>query len=174
MACESLSLGRLNPCKTVGGLKNLYFGNFDEALYAGMTLSADEEITAFASALTLLKYELSGTNSFDEANEVTKDTSFWTQTGTFSLKSQDIATRKELKLASYGRPFVVAEDYNGNFKLYGAQNGCSVSVNTASGGDMGDFNGYNLTITATEKEPAYFIDSTIIDDATNTNVTVGV
>jgi len=176
MACENLSKGRLNPCKTVGGLKNIYFVNFDSATYGAMTLDADEQITAFGSAQTLFKYELRGVQSIDETNENNADSgsSFWTAAGTITLKSQDLATRKELKLMSYGRPLVITEDFNGVFKLFGAQNGCDVSVGTASGAAMGDFNGYNLSIAANEKEPAFFIDSTIIDDTTNTVVTEGV
>ena len=38
---------------------------------------------------------------------------------------------------------------------------------------MGDLNGYNLTITGTEKSPANFIDTTIINDTTNTIVVEG-
>ena len=176
MACENLSKGRLNPCKTVGGLKNIYFVNFDSAIYGAMTLDADEQITAFGSALSLLKYELRGAQSMDESNENNADSgsSFWASSGTITLKSQDIATRKELKLMSYGRPLVFTEDFNGSFKLYGAQNGCDVSVGTASGGAMGDFNGYNLTIASSEKEPSFFVDSTIIGDTTNTAIVVGV
>ena len=176
MACENLSKGRLNPCKTVGGLKNIYFVNFDSAVYAAMTQDADEQITAFATVQTLYKYELRGAQSIDEANENNADSgsSFWTATGTVTLKAQDLATRKELKLMSYGRPMVITEDFNGIFKLFGSQNGCDVAVNTASGAAMGDFNGYNLTITATEKEPAFFVDPTIIGDTINSTVTEGV
>ena len=176
MACENLSKGRLNPCKTVGGLKNIFFVNFDSATYGAMTLDADEQITAFGSVLSLLKYELRGAQSIDEANENNADSgsSFWAASGTITLKAQDLATRKELKLMSYGRPLVITEDFNGSYKLYGAQNGCDVSVGTASGGAMGDFNGYNLTIACSEKEPAFFIDATIIGDAINTSVVEGV
>ena len=176
MACENLSKGRLNPCKTVGGLKNIYFVNFDSAIYNGMTLDADEQITGFVAPLDLLKYELRGTQSMDEANENNADSgsSFWAASGTITLKSQDISTRKELKLVSYGRPPIITEDFNGVFKFYGSQNGCDVSIGTASGGAMGDFNGYNLTIACSEKEPAFFIDASIINDTTNTVVVVGV
>ena len=38
---------------------------------------------------------------------------------------------------------------------------------------MGDLNGYNITFTGTEKQPAYFVDSAIIGDTTNTVVVVG-
>ena len=89
-------------------------------------------------------------------------TSFWTQTGTIALKKQDAATQKALKLLSYGRPHILIEDYNGNFRLAGAQNGVEVSVGTATGGAMGDLNGYNITFEGKEKEPAYFVDSAIV------------
>ena len=175
MACD-ISAGRLEPCKdSVGGLKAVYFVNYDAAIYADATITSGE-ITGFDSAITLYKYDLKGANnSFDETNENSRDngTSFWTQTGTLVLKKQDLATQSELKLLAYGRPLVVVEDYNGNFRMAGFENGCEVVVNTASGAAMGDLNGYNITFTGTEKEPASFIDPTIIGDTTNTTVVSG-
>ena len=160
MACD-ISLGRLEPCKdSVGGLKAVYFVNYDSAFYNDKTLSADEELQTLGSSFNLYKYELRGANNFDETNEQSADlgTSFWTTAGTVALKKQDAATRKELKLLSYGRPVIVTEGYDGVYKCYGLENGCDVQVGTASGAAMGDFNGYNLTIAAQEKEPAYIVD----------------
>lgn len=175
MACD-ISAGRLEPCKdSVGGLKAVYFVNYDADIYTDATIVSGE-ITAFGSAITLYKYDLKGANnSFDETNENSRDngTSFWTQTGTLVLKKQDLATQSQLKLLAYGRPLVVVEDYNGNFRMAGFENGSEVTVNTASGAAMGDLNGYNITFTATEKEPASFIDATIIGDTTNTIVVSG-
>lgn len=176
MACD-ITAGRLEPCKdSVGGLRAVYFVNYDSAIAAGVTEDANGIITEFDPLITLYKFDLKGTaNSFDEANENSRDngTSFWTQTGTLVLKKQDAATQKELKLLSYGRPLVVVEDYNGNFRLAGLENGCEVTVGTASGAAMGDLNGYNLTFTGTEKAPANFIDSAIIGDDVNTSVVSG-
>jgi hypothetical protein len=175
MACD-ISAGRLEPCKdSVGGLKAVYFVNYDADIYTDATI-VSSEITAFGSAITLYKFDLKGANnSFDETNENSRDngTSFWTQTGTLVLKKQDLATQSQLKLLAYGRPLVVVEDYNGNFRMAGFENGAEVVVNTASGAAMGDLNGYNITFTATEKEPASFIDATIIGDTTNTTVVSG-
>ena len=175
MACD-ISAGRLEPCKdSVGGLKAVYFVNYDADIYKDATIVSGE-ITGFGSAITLYKFDLKGTNnSFDEANENSRDngTSFWTQTGTLVLKKQDLATQSELKLLAYGRPLVVVEDYNGNFRMAGFENGCEVAVNTASGAAMGDLNGYNITFTGTEKTPASYIDATIIGDTTNTVVVTG-
>jgi len=164
MACD-ISLGRLEPCKSVGGLKAVYFINYDSSFYTGKSLTSDDVIDGFVSATgNAYKYELRGANNFDEANEVSKEngTSFWTATGTLVFKAQDASTRKQMKLLSYGRPIVITEGYDGLFKMYGLENGCDVAVNTASGAGMGDLNGYNVTVTAQEKEPAFFVDSGVI------------
>ena len=65
-------------------------------------------------------------------------------------------------MLSYGRPHILIEDYNGNFRLAGLQNGVEVSVSTATGGAMGDLNGYNLSFEGKEKEPSYFVSSAIV------------
>jgi len=166
MACD-ISLGRLEPCKdSVGGLKAIYIVNYEPTFLATSTISTDDVITINSITPPAYKFELRGANTFDEANEVSKEngTSFWTATGTIALKKQDAVTRKQLKLLSFGRPQIIAEGYDGQFKIYGIENGCDVAVNTVSGAAMGDLNGYNLTITAQEKAPAYFLDATSIVD----------
>ena len=160
MACD-ITAGRLEPCKdSVGGITAIYIGGaYTDNLLTTATISAEGEVTAFAAALTFYKYDLKGANSFDQTNENSREngTSFWTQTGTVVLKKQDKATTALLKLLSYGRPQIIVEDYNGNFYLAGIENGVEVAVNTATGAGMGDLNGYNLTLTGTEKSPANFM-----------------
>jgi len=154
MACD-ISLGRLEPCKqSVGGLRAIYFINYDSEFYA---------------------YDLKGENTFDEENSNERGTgsNFWTQTGTITLKKQDLATQTQAKLLASGRPQIIIEDYNGNFRLAGAQHGCEVSVNTVSGSAMGDLSGYNITFIGMEKAPADFIDSAIMDDSEGFTVTEG-
>ena len=175
MACD-ISLGRLEPCKdSVGGLKAIYFINYDSSYYVRKTLTADEELRDLGSDFNLYKYDLRGANNVDETNEISKEngTSFWTAAGTIALKKQDAVTRKQLKLLSYGRPIVVTEGYDGVYKLYGLENGCDVAVNTVSGAAMGDFNGYNLTIAAQEKEPAFIVDWALFTAVGNGTVVEG-
>lgn len=166
MACE-INSGRNSSaiCKTVGGLKAIYIANWVDGFE--YSTDADEVITAIDSgALTVYKYDLRGANSFDEAGETSSDngTAFWTTTGTIQLKKQDAVTRKQLKLLAYGRPIIIAEGWDGTFKIYGSQNGCDVAVSSASGTAMGDFTGYNLTVTAKEVEPALFVASATMAD----------
>lgn len=162
MACD-ITAGRLEPCKdSVGGITAIYIGGaYTPNLLDGSTatIGADGEVTAFAANLTFYKYDLKGANSFDQTNENSREngTSFWTQSGTVVLKKQDKATTAQLKLLSYGRPQIIVEDYNGNHYLAGIENGVEVAVNTATGAGMGDLNGYNLTLTGTEKSPANFM-----------------
>lgn len=177
MACTA-SKGRLEPCKDqYAGLKAIYFINYTAGLLDSATFDAtDDDITAFASALTLYKYELrGGVHSYDENGNTSGDngTTYYEQSGTVVLKSQNVATRKELQILAKGRPHIVVEDYNGNFRLSGIENGCDVTVQSVSGAAPGDLSGYNITWTAMEKNLAHFIDPTIIDDTTNTSVTEG-
>ena len=165
MACD-IAYGRIESCKSnVGGLRTMYVANFDADLYDGLTIT-DEEITAIAAVTDVFKYELRGTNNtFEESNENSRDngTSFWTQTANIVVKKQDKLSQQQLKLMSYGRPHIILEDYNGNFRILGTQNGCEVSVSSATGGDMGDLNGYTLAIEGREKSMAYFVDSSLIE-----------
>jgi hypothetical protein len=173
-----ISLGRLEPCdEQNGGIKSVYFANYTAGLETTATFDANDQITAFASLLTLYKYDVRlGTNSYDETNEKSREngTSFWNQSGSLQLKKQDVGSHKELRIATHGTPLVFIEDYNGNILLSGLENGVSISVNTTVGTAMGDFNGYTLTWTGMEGSMASFVDPTIIDDAVNTTVVEGV
>tara|TARA_Y100000401_G_scaffold74536_1_gene60454 strand:+ start:182 stop:712 length:531 start_codon:yes stop_codon:yes gene_type:complete len=175
MACD-ISLGRKEACKeNVGGLKAIYFINYDATLLSGATITSNE-IASLTSSVDAYKYELKADgNTYEEANENSREngTSFFTQTGTFVLKVQDAATQAELTLLSYGRPHVIIEDYNGNFRLAGAEHGVEVSVSTTSGGAMGDLNGYNLSFEGRERNMANFIDASLIGDASGFAVTEG-
>lgn len=160
MACD-VTAGRLEPCKTVGGLKNLYLIPFDSALYNGVTLDADGVITAFSPVVTAFKWEVRGANTMDETGESSRDngTVFYSSAGAIQIKAQDAKARKELDVIARGTPFVMTEGFDGKLKIYGLEDGCEVSVSTASGANMGDFNGYNLAITALGTELAKFVSS---------------
>jgi len=168
MACENLTLGRLFPCKSVGGIKEIYFINYDEDLFAdaisnlNATTDVIEDLT---TPVSLWKYEVVGGQSFDEANNTTATSTSWTSTGTIVLENQDAPTRKQLAIMAKSRLHVVTLDYNGDYKIYGLQHGCDVAVNSVSGSVMGDGNSFNLTITSNETSPAHFIDSTAISDS---------
>ena len=115
----------------------------------------------------VFQFEVRGdNNTFEETNENSRDngTSFWTQSGSFVIKAQNAETMMQLKLLSYGRPHIIIEDYNGKFRIAGAQNGVEVSVNTSTGGAMGDLYGYTISFEGKEVLPSLFVLSTLVGE----------
>lgn len=179
MACDA-SKGYKHQCyDNTGGIRNFYIMNFVEGLEDLVNIT-DGEITDFGTPSTpydLYKYELRSTgHGLEETDngEKAAGTKFWEQVVTAMLKKQDAATTEELKTVSYGTPHLIIEDYNGNFKLVGLQNGVDFKFNTATGTNFGEMNGYTITATGQEKRPALFIEPSVIGDDTNTTVVTGV
>jgi hypothetical protein len=177
MACN-LTIGRQEVCKeTVGGLKAVYFINF-QILPADVTFSNDL-ITAIVNVDNLYKYELkSNENVFDQEIVTSRETgtTFFRQTLTIKLKKQDTTTHKEIKLLAYGRPHVLVENNAGQFFMMGLFRGADLTAGSINnGGALGDFSGYSLTFVAEEKLPAPFTDiaaasSIVADCFTGANI----
>lgn len=165
MACN-LTTGRTEPCRdAIGGLKTLYLMDFLEDAF---TISGGEAtaINASVSAGDVYKYDLlADGNTFVEsggAPDESTGTSVVTQTGTAVLKKQDTSTANEINILKKARPVAVWKFRDGSYKVQGISDGTVVSVETASGGAKGDFNGYTLTLTSTELELAPTLDSATV------------
>lgn len=165
MACL-LTTGRKEPCRdAVGGLKTLYLMDFLEDAF---TIVAGEA-TAIDAAVTsgdIYQYDLlADGNTFVEsggAPDESTGTSTYTQTGTAVLKKQDKDTANEINILAKARPIAVWKFRDGSYKIQGISDGTVVSVETASGGAKGDFNGYTLTLTSTEIALAPTLDSATV------------
>jgi hypothetical protein len=163
MSCD-LANGRLEPCKNVvGGIDAVYFINFGD--YSSITYDGTntDVIEAVAGVSSLYKFELKGTNSFAQVGNSSREngTTFYEQTLTISLKSQSIATHKNVKLLAYGRPHIVVRNRNNQYFLAGLEYGMEVTTaNIDNGTAMADMNGYTLTFVGTEKLPANFLECT--------------
>tara|TARA_R110002049_G_scaffold43500_2_gene128144 strand:+ start:447 stop:998 length:552 start_codon:yes stop_codon:yes gene_type:complete len=168
MACEITS-GRLDfSCKlNVGGLKNLYvLKSFDKTLKADSTISAGL-MSATTASNDVYKFELlADGNTFGEENEISREngTSLFTQNGAFVLKRQDSATQDLLEQLSKMRAQVIIEDYNGEFRLAGLENGVDFTIATTSGGAMADLNGYNIAFTGKEQSLATYIAPALVGE----------
>jgi len=164
MACD-ITAGRndSNCLDSLGGIKAIYVANFAKGMFADATFTG-EEITAMGADYDVFKYELRGTNNIDEANtkDINAGTSIFEASGTITLKKQDATTQAQMVLLSKGRPQIIAEGYDGSFRIYGIKNGVDVTVNTASGADMNEFNGYTLTLASKEDNLAYFVTSSLV------------
>ena len=157
-----LANGRLEVCKdAVGGIDAVYFINFGD--YTSITydgVNADI-IDSVAGVSSLYKYELKGTNSFEQVYNSSREngTTFAEQTLTMTLKKQDATTHKSVKLLAYGRPHVVIKNRNNQFFLAGLEHGMELTTaNASTGTQMGDLNGYTLTFVGNEKLYANLID----------------
>jgi len=163
MAC-ALTTGRAEPClDAVGGLKAIYF--FDR-IDDPFTISAGNEATAMNVSLTAaFEFDLkSDNNNFEEVGTADKNTGTYTveQTATFSLKKQDKDTANEINLLAKAQPGCVIKFRDGSFRAVGITDGVVISGTGVSGGAKGEFNGYNLTATATEVALAPKLDSATV------------
>ena len=145
----------------VGGIDAVYFVNFGD--YSGITYDAvnADVIDAVAGVTNLYKYELKGTNSFDQVFNSSREngTAFVEQTLTMTLKKQDATTHKSVKLLAYGRPYVIIKNRNNQFFFAGLEHGMELTTaNVTNGTAMGDLSGYTLTFVGTEKILANLID----------------
>ena len=175
MSCD-ITTGRVDGgcLDSIGGIKNIYVGNYTSTLKDDITLTG-EEVTAVANSVDFFKFELRGTNNIDESNtkDINAGTSIFEASGTITLKKQDKVTQGQMMLLSKGRPHVIAEGYDGSLRLFGIENGVDIAVNTASGADLNEFNGYTLTLTSKEKNLAYFVDSSLFVLSTGTQYNLG-
>jgi hypothetical protein len=160
MACD-ISLGRLEPCKdSVGGLRAVYFVNFGDmtgVTYNGTNTDVIDEVSGTPTAY---KYDLKGTNSFEQTITSSREngTTFFEQSLKLQLKKLTPKDHKELKLLIYGRPICIIEDNNGNLFLAGLEKGLDVTGGTiVTGVAMGDLSGYTLELKGMEKVPANFL-----------------
>lgn len=159
MACD-LTRSRTLECKdAVGGIKTVYFADFGDITIAYDTTNTD--VIDDLGSVTVYKYDLKGTNSFEQNINSSREngTTFFEQTLSITLPKMTVADHKELKLLSYGRPHIIVHDYNGNAFLMGAEHGADVTGGTiVTGTAMGDLSGYTLTFTAQEQLPANFLE----------------
>tara|TARA_B100000768_G_scaffold55283_1_gene53800 strand:- start:5570 stop:6097 length:528 start_codon:yes stop_codon:yes gene_type:complete len=171
MAC-TLNTGRKLPCKSAfGGIKNIYmtdFGNISGVI-------EDLATCEFDISMVLLKewylYEVKGNSSLETAVTSSREngTTFYTQTLNLTLTYLDPCTQRELETIAIARPYVVVEDYYGNFFLCGRENGMEVTGGTVvTGAAAGDLSGFTLVMEGMEETAPLFLSSAPSPVATTT------
>jgi hypothetical protein len=173
MACDVVT-GRKEVClDNVGGLRAIYFVNFEDLDPSGVTESSFGVISSITGttqpAPDAYKYELiATTNTFDEVGESSRDngTAHFVGTLTANLKKIRKEDAESLYALATGRPHVIVEYNTGVLRLVGLQNGVTTSVSANSGGAFADFSGYILTILSDEQFMAPFFDGAITDFVT--------
>jgi len=161
MAVCDITAGRLISCKdAIGGLRKVYFINYDDMGEADYTYDADgETITAVAGIPQAFEYDLHLGNDLTQniTSSPENGTTYFEQVLSLTLKKLSQADNPQIRQLTYGHPHVMVLDQMGNYMLVGALNGADVTGGTAvTGNAMGDLNGYTLTFTAQEKTLANF------------------
>lgn len=169
MACALTSGYSLSCRDSAGGIKSVYFIEFDNV--SGITESAGS-VSAISKANggRFYKYNLQrATGSFEAAINASAEngTLFYTQTLNIILNKMLAATSQEIKLLGQNRLLAVVEDRNGKYWLLGKENGLELSGGTVSSGTaMGDRNGYELNFTSDNVDPVPEVSSGIISALT--------
>jgi hypothetical protein len=161
MAYCPITAGRLlNNCKNQrGGVKNLYFANYDNY---GFVVAA-QAVTDLGTLTEVFKYEVKATtNALTETGTSSEDNGTYLVAQSLAVTLPKLAAdlQAQVQLICQGRPFVFVEDYNGNIMLLGATNGTMSNCTKVSGAAGGDLSGFTLTIAAEEGSLSPFLDNT--------------
>lgn len=167
-----LSTGRKLPCKSAfGGIKNVFmldYGNIDK-----LTFDLETCVTSIVYAepgiSKWFQFEVKGNSSLETAVTSSREngTTFYTQTLNLTLTYLDPCTQQELQTIAVARPYVVVEDYYGNFFLAGAENGMEVTGGTVvTGAAAGDLSGFTLVMEGMEETAPLFLKEAPAPDGT--------
>jgi len=165
MACI-LTSGRTLACRdAIGGIKKIYITELENKNV--LTASAGT-----ISAFTLLtgkqfwSYDLiKETAEYDQkiVTSTENGTVFYETELKIMLHKTSVATRNELKLIAQNRLMVIILDRNGDYWLMGEVNGADLMPSSAkSGKAFGDFNGYELVLSAKETDLMQIVTSSLI------------
>ena len=169
MACDLTSDIALDCIDGAGSIVKVYVANGPAASYT--------ETSGNVTAITVGAAAIGPSDWFSW--DVPRQTSGYTETANVSVENGTLfyqkdlalvfnkmtaAKRNELLLATQNQDMIVAfEDANGTHWVFGLDKGAFTSAATASTGTTFDArNGYELTLSSQELEPAFTIDSTII------------
>ena len=177
MSCDITSGFELGCRDNAGGIRNIYIlsGSVDTVTGANAGL-----ITDLSGTGTFYKFELfRQTSDFSEAISSTPEngTVFYEQTINAMFFKLQSATRNQVRVLAKNPDLkIIVETNNGSvdgvgtFFYIGQENGAQLLNGTAQTGTaFGDMNGYSLTFTGQEPEPASELSGSVL-----TNVLTGI
>tara|TARA_A100001201_G_scaffold126613_1_gene111164 strand:+ start:2532 stop:3128 length:597 start_codon:yes stop_codon:yes gene_type:complete len=173
MACTSLTKGRALQCDRIaGGVKNIYFGVYDdfnanattgEILGTGIVISSGEVTDIEMGSNDLYRYALPrGESSLTETivGSTENGTIHYTPQITIKLNHLSTADQNQVKLLAKSKLVIFAElnQLNSAGKnvilAMGVRNGMRLNSGTnLSGAAFGDHNGYSWTFDGMEEDP---------------------
>lgn len=155
MSC-ALTKGFTKDCRdAVGGIKSMWVFNKGDVTIDTEVAGA---ITAISGSVSdVFEYELRRENAvYNETinNSLENHTLYYGQELAFSIAKMESTKRNELKLVAGANVTVVFLDNNGVYWLIGKTFGLQLGGTAMSGTALADKNGYDLTFTGNEAEPA--------------------
>lgn len=169
MACGTLETIAIECANSAGGIDKVYFMDFDSL---GSTTVASGVITAWTptSSATFVEYAVRPETASAEQVTTIDDktgTNFKTQTLNVQLSKVTAAKSQQLEVLAQKRILAIYLDENGLYKLYGYDKGMTVTtINEATGVELGNLNGYNVTLVGREQTSALEVDSSLISSLT--------
>ena len=176
MACDITSGFALGCRDNTGGIKALYILS---GSVAGITETSNE-ISDISGSGVFYQFDLQrGTSDFTETinGSTENQTVFYEATINASFAKLQTATRNQVKILAQNPDLKIVVETNNNesgskFIYVGRLNGAQLNAGQGqSGTALGDANGYTLTFTAQEPNPADIITGTTLGDAL-TGITV--
>ena len=165
MACL-LDSGRLLPCKDgVGGINALYFIDYGTITPAYDVTNTN--VLTDIGTVSAYKYDIKSASGLEQTLTASSDngTTFVDQVLTAIFQRLNHETDDQLKLMAYGRNHVVVEFKTGESVMVGIEFGASLETSAASTGvAMGDLQGYTLTINASERLYANYLEGSVVGD----------
>lgn len=165
MSCL-LTSGWAKGCKdNAGGLKRILLANkgdvtsFTEGTTGSPAVPSGEIITITMAALASWYEFVPNKMSSNWVENIQANTQNGTigyeQVLTMIFAKNEATKRNQVALLGQGEVYAIVEDYNGKYFLLGEFNGVELTGgSSASGTALSDLNGWTLTLSAMEPEPA--------------------
>lgn len=169
MACN-LTAGISKGCRdNAGGIVEAYIGNFENMTF---TEGSDGLITAIDTGssgyYTFVPNKNSSTWGETIQSSLENGTIGYEQSSTLVFSKNEAALRNQVKLLGQANLSMIVRDKNDKYFLLGKQNGIELmSGNSAAGTTLTDLNGWSLTFSGTEPDPAYEVTGSIIASIKN-------
>jgi len=163
MACL-LTTGYTLGCRdSIGGIQEVFIGNFSAG--ATYVLDANDVITTFSGAtVSYYKFEQEmETGQFNQTGAYSTEngTVFFNQELLLTFHKNDATLRNQLLVLSQANMSVIVKDQRGLYWLMGYQNGVRATAGAMNTGKAyGDLNGFTITLSGKEPEPAVNISAT--------------
>lgn len=163
---------RLSDCDGIGGIKRVYFGNWErlEATFDVAGLKVIEDIVKAIGTGPIEIYEVEQEQEWAGAEGVgvhnrENDTSHVVDNLTIKLSNLTPETNAVVRSYRRSRVFAIVEGQNDQFYFYGLVNPGKASESTTNlGTTFEDMNGSEITFEFKSKDGMYNMDGDLIDD----------